>query len=405
MKRNMNREMTIFWSLYDFATTPVAFAINAMYLPLMIVEAGGSSSTVGILPLITGAIAGIWTPIVGTVIDRSRQKSLVRKIVVIVSVTLAGASIVALSMVQGLLQIIMLFIVMTLGIQTGWTAMNAYLAQEGYEERMGTTSGAGVTVGYLGGAIGAGGAVILERLLGRAAAMIFIGGMLMAFGMLSVSRLREQERLPSSSESLSESLRKGLNAVSNNTSVKAYLIGTILWGDAIATIVTFASLLSQQVLHIPEEHIIGLLAIAVPCALVGAIVHGRLGDRLGIVRLLGANLFIWMGGITTLIVFGSAIPPVLVGIVAGFALGGTMTLSRALYARIIPDGMEARLFGVAAIFTFFGGSIGPLLTGVMSDLPGMSLRTALIIPLIFLLLGLPTLHYIRINSGPFQEQN
>ncbi|MCF2136428.1 MAG: MFS transporter [Candidatus Thorarchaeota archaeon] len=402
MEKLMNRKMIMLWSLYDFATTPVAFAINAMYLPLMIIEAGGSNSTVGILPLITGVVASLWTPIIGALIDRSQHRSVTRKIIVTISVLIAGASIVAMTMMSGLLQIVLLFITMTLGVQTGWTAMNAYLAQEGADTRMGTTSATGVMMGYLGGAIGAGGAVLFEKICNRSIALIFIGAFLIVFGLLSGALLRERTVERERPKALRESLMEGVHVVTSDTSIKAYLIGAVLWGDGVATIVTFASLLVSDVLQIPTEHITLLLAIAVPSALIGAILHGRIGDRFGLVRVQGANLCVWAGGIATLIVLGPLVPDLLVAIVAGLALGGNMAISRALYARIIPEGVEARLFGIAAIFTFFGGSIGPLLTGLIADLPGMSLRTALIVPLLLLIIGMPTLKYIKVNSGPFQ---
>ncbi|MHA1780870.1 MAG: MFS transporter [Candidatus Thorarchaeota archaeon] len=397
MESLMNRRMVVFWSLYDFATTPVAFAINAMYLPLMIIEAGGSNSTVGILPLITGVVASLWTPLVGALIDRSDHRSAMRKIIVAISVLVAGVSIVAMTMMSGLLQIVFLFIIMTLGVQTGWTAMNAYLAQEGADTRMGTTSATGVMMGYLGGAIGAGGAVLLEKIYDRSIALVFIGVLLIVFGLLSGALLKERDVARERPQALRKSIMEGVHVVTSNTSVKAYLLGAILWGDAVATIVTFASLLVSDVLQIPNENITVLLAIAVPSALIGAIVHGRLGDRFGLVRIQGVNLCLWALGIATLIVLGSHVPYLLVAIVAGIVLGGNMAVSRALYARIIPEGVEARLFGIAAIFTFFGGSIGPLTTGIIADLPGMSLRTALIVPLILLIIGMPTLKYIRVN--------
>ncbi len=199
-----------------------------------------------------------------------------------------------------------------------------------------------------------------------------------------------------------QSLTESFAVIKSNSSIRAYLAGSILWGDGISTVVTFASLIAVQVLLVPLENATLFLAMALPTAIVGAFVQGKIGDHIGLVKTQAANLCLWILGILLIIIGGGVLPIILVASVAGFALGGNVTLSRALYARIIPEGMEGRLFGISAIFIFFGGAIGPLLTGLVADLSGISLRYALIVPLIFILVSLPTLRYIKELSGPFQ---
>lgn len=190
--------------------------------------------------------------------------------------------------------------------------------------------------------------------------------------------------------------------VARNRSIKAYLFGSILWGDAISTIMTFASLIAIEVLLIPAESAILFLGLALPGAALGSVIQGRLGDRYGVRLMQGLNLGLWAIGFATIILWAEFAPVAVVSSIAGFALGGNLALSRALYAKIIPKGFEARLFGFSAIFTFFGGALGPLLTGFIADLPGVGLRTALIVPLLFVLLSLPALAFIQENGAPFE---
>ena len=116
-------------------------------------------------------------------------------------------------------------------------------------------------------------------------------------------------------------------------------------------------------------------------------------------------IFLASNGFCIIIFWAEIVPIALASTVAGFALGGNLTLSRALYAKVIPKGFEGRLFGFSAIFAFFGGALGPLLTGVMADLPSFTLRTALIVPLAFVILSIPTLAFIEENSAPFEGEN
>ncbi|MHA1216070.1 MAG: MFS transporter [Candidatus Thorarchaeota archaeon] len=398
----MDRRTTLFWSIYDFATTPVAFAVNAMYLPLMVLDSGGTMSTVGLLPMITGAVAATWTPVVGALIDRSSEKALARKATVVISAIIGGASIGVMGQLNSLTGLLLAFAVMTLAVQTGWTGMNSFLAQEGEAHLMGTTSAIGVVMGYTGGALGAGVTVLVDRVLGRAAALTFVGGFLAVFGSVSVLLVREHRSSTPTTIGLGEALRESLRAIRNDCSLRAYIVGSILWGDAVSTVMSFASILAVEVLSLSAQETLAVVATALPCALAGAFVHGRVGDRIGLVKAQAANLALWAVGFTSLALAGANLPAWLVAVVAGFALGGNMALTRALYARIVPRGMEARLFGFAVVFAFFGGTVGPFITGLVADLPGMTLQTALVVPLAFVLLSIPTLPFIEIR-GPFED--
>ncbi|MHA1741153.1 MAG: MFS transporter [Candidatus Thorarchaeota archaeon] len=398
----MDRRTTLFWSIYDFATTPVAFAVNAMYLPLMVLDSGGTMSTVGLLPMITGAVAATWTPVVGALIDRSSEKAFARKATVVLSAIIGGASIGVMGLLNSLTGLLLAFAVMTLAVQTGWTGMNSFLAQEGEAHLMGTASAIGVVMGYAGGALGAGLTVLVDHLLGRGAALAFVGAFLAVFGSVSVLLVREHKTVTLSTPGLWEALRESLTAIRNDRSLMAYLVGSVLWGDAVSTVISFASVLAVNVLNLSAGETLTIVATALPCALAGAFIHGRVGDRIGLVRAQAGNLTLWAAGFAAVAIVGATVPAWLVAVVAGFALGGNMALTRALYARIVPRGMEARLFGLAVVFAFFGGTVGPFITGLVADLPGMTLQTALVVPLVFVLLSMPTLPFIRIR-GPFED--
>jgi UMF1 family MFS transporter len=399
---SVDKRTSIVWSFYDFATTPVAFAINAMYLPLMVVAVGGTYSTVGFLSLITGIIAATWTPLVGTVVDRSTVKHQLRKWMIVVCSLVASIAIFSMAFASTLTSLLLLFIAMSVSIQTGWTAVNAYLAAESSKRELGSTSGLGILMGYTGGGIGALMAVILDQWIGRTAAFGAVGAFLFFFAAIPAFLLKIDKHADGSQTSILDGTINGAREVIQNRSVKAYLVGSVLWGDAISTIMTFASLIAIEVLLVSPENAPIFLGLALPAAAVGAVVQGRLGDRLGLKLLQGLNLLLWAAGFAVIIIWADLLPIILISSIAGFALGGNLTLSRALYASMIPKGLEGRLFGFAAVFTFFGGAIGPLLTGIVADLPGFTLRTALVVPLAFVLASLPALAFIQENGAPFE---
>ncbi len=391
----MKRKDVIAWIFYDFATTPVAFAVNSMYLPLLIIAYGGSFTLVGILPLITAAAAALWTPLLGSMIDTSNKRSTTRRIIIILAAVISSACIIMIAIAESVIFLILSFIGMSLGIQTGWTAINSYFASEGDTEKLGALSGTGVLFGYLGGGIGALGAVIVENILNRMSALIFVAAFLLIFAIIPGIALREYQVYSPKAESISKGTKLGITTVMQNKNVKYYLLASVLWGDAVSTIMTFASIIAVEVLLIPEINASIFLAMALPGAMIGALLQGKLGDRYGIVRVLLFNLVLWSIGIGTILFIGGTIPNILIASIAGFALGGNIALSRALYAKLIPHGLEGSLFGISGIFALFGGTVGPLLTGVIADIPGISFREALFVPLIFVILSVPILNKIK----------
>ncbi len=373
-----------------------------MYLPLLIIAAGGDYGLVGLLPIITGAIAVFWTPLAGDLIDSSRNREQVRHRVILASVAVACGSIIGMALLDTLPALILLFGMMSIGVHTGWTAINSFLASETSHDELGSVSGFGTIFGYLGGGFGAGGAVLIEHFVGMGPAVIFIAIFLFTFGIIPGLFLPESENPSVRSQSLLQGLRDLAPVIRKNRTLKACLIASILWTDALSTVMTFASLLAVNVLGIPEQNTSLYLAPVLPAAILGGYIHGNAGDRYGLVNIMFLNLILWASGYVFIIYFVELVPSIVISLIAGFALGGTVSLTRAIYAKILPPGFEGRLFGLAAMFFFFGGSIGPLLTGIIADLPGMNLRYALIVPYTFTMFSMPFLLLVRENGVVFE---
>jgi UMF1 family MFS transporter len=388
--------------MYDFATTPVAFAVNSMYLPLMVIAAGGNNTTVGLLPVISGAIAVLWTPLVGVFIDRATNQRTLRRLIILCSVLFASFSIAVLAFAEGLYFLVAAFCLMSIAIQTGWTAVNSYMVSSFDRNKLGTISGIGITLGYIGGGIGAGGAVIIEMLYDRSLALLIIAGFLLVFGLVPGILLPESTGEKNQKAPTLEALGDALREIKDDRSIQAYLVGYILWGDAVSAIVAFASVIAVEVLNIPTENASYFLAMALPGAVIGGYVQGKAADKIGLVQVQAINLLLWAAGITFMISFGGSIPTIVIALVAGVALGGNVALSRALYGKIMPPSMAGRLFGISSVFGFFGGAIGPLLMGYIADLEGSSLRIALVVPLFFFLASIPSLAFVKEKSAPFQ---
>jgi UMF1 family MFS transporter len=102
------------------------------------------------------------------------------------------------------------------------------------------------------------------------------------------------------------------------------------------------------------------------------------------------SLVLWM----CIIIYSYAfLPPgssihfyVLSGVIA-LVLGGSQSLSRSIFSKIIPHGKEARYFGLYELTDRGSSWLGPLLFGISLQMSG-SYRQALLALIIFFLLGI-----------------
>ena len=391
----MNFKDKLVWSLWDFATTPIAFVVNSIFLPLLILQVTGSNTLVAIIPIITAVVTAFWTPVVGTLIDKSENQGSIRRRIIFISAIIAAFSIYTLPLFSNAIYIVLTYSIASIAIQTGWTACNSYLAVAVEETKVGSVSGFGIAMGYLGGGIGTIGAAIVSLKSGNAAAFQFIAIFFLIFALIPALGLKDTEPAHVTEHTIFSELIDTINDFRKDPDIFKFLIASIAWGDGVSAIMTYASIIVTQVMGVPENEVSLFLIFALPAALFGSILLGKISDKIGLVITQAFILLLWISGVGYIIFWGTSVSVILAALIAGFALGGSLAVTRGLYCALIPEGKEGKFMGVSAIFGLFGGILGPFLTGVIADLPGMSIREGLLVPLISFAIGLLLLITIR----------
>jgi MFS transporter, UMF1 family len=85
-------------------------------------------------------------------------------------------------------------------------------------------------------------------------------------------------------------------------------------------------------------------------------------------------------------------------VVIGLVQGGIQSMSRALYARLIPAEHAGRLFGLYNMMGKFAAVVGPLLVGWVALLSGNA-RTGILSILILFLVGAVLLARVKVAEG------
>lgn len=205
--------------------------------------------------------------------------------------------------------------------------------------------------------------------VGRAFPFLFTAGALvLATGVFTyqiVKRGLQEQPRGEQAETARQVLRRLISLVTRHRALRAYLIANALWEMALAALKAFIVLYLVVGLGYrlqTSSLIIGAVAIVI---LVGAAVSGKIGDRVG--RLRVVTVALWFYGGAYLIPLFTTSRPALAAAVPFIALGGgtLMTLAYALLMPLMPEGEHGALTGFYSLSRGIGIVSGPVLAGVL----------------------------------------
>lgn len=198
---------------------------------------------------------------------------------------------------------------------------------------------------------------------------------------------------------LRHSLRKTLPAL-RQTILQAWQIRPLVWFltayffyiDGVNTIIRLAAKLASDI-GVSQMDLMGAIILVQVVGVLFALLFGWLGQRLGARPLIAAGITLYLG-VTLLasrleadpwIIGPLSIPPVYVlGFGIGMAQGGVQSLSRSLFANLVPPDKAAAFFGLFNIVGKTSTILGPALVGTVAVLTGSSQSGFLALSLIFL---------------------
>lgn len=176
-------------------------------------------------------------------------------------------------------------------------------------------------------------------------------------------------------------LRRTLREIGRLPHTFLFLLAYWLYIDGVDTIVRMAVDYGLS-LGFPSNSLIVALLITQFVGFPAAIAFGRLGDRIGARAGILAALAVYVV-VTAWGAFMSAVWEFYVlAVVIGLVQGGVQSLSRSLYARLIPPGRSAEFFGFYNMLGKFAAVLGPALmgwVGVLSGSPRIGILSVLVL--------------------------
>jgi MFS transporter, UMF1 family len=390
----LDRRRVLAWCLFDFANSAYSAVIVAtvfgIYYASQIV---GNEQGLGDLwwgRAISASLVGVVLtgPVLGALADR---KGLRKHF--FVAFTLLCIACVALFTTLGRGMVVWGFALAALanfGFECAQIYYNAYLPEVAPPGRLGTVSGLGFGIGYLGSIVG------LVVALPLASAKQFDLLWLVVAGFFAVFSVPAFVALPADRPraEAAASVWRLARDVFANPPLRRFLLAYFVYFDGVETTIVFSGIFAATTLGFTTPEVIKLFLAVQFSALVGALLLARPTDRWGAHRVITITLLLWTG-VSVGAYFAQTKPAfVAVAVIAGLGLGSIQAASRALMASLIPAERSAEMFGFYAFCGKSSSVLGPLVFGGVSYVLAGNQRAAVLAVGTFFVVGLVLLQRV-----------
>ncbi len=186
-------------------------------------------------------------------------------------------------------------------------------------------------------------------------------------------------------------LKSVFKSLGQHSQLKYFLIAFFFLSVGVQTIILMAGIFGSDELGLPTLNLILTILLVQIVAIFGAYLFSRLSDKIGNLATLKITLFIW--GIVCFIAFvlDRNQPNIdyyfyAMGIVLGFVLGATQSLTRSTYSKLLPETHDhATYFSFYDVTEKIAIVLGMIIFGLLIELTGAMQYSVLALAVFFLL--------------------
>ena len=405
------------WALYDWANSAFATSVLAAFFPAFFKDywsagtaVGTSTFQLGVSHSLASALMVILAPVLGAIADSGTAKKRFLGFFTLLGVAMT-ASLYLIAEGDWLLALAV-FVLANLGFSAANAFYDSLIVGVARQDELDLVSSYGYALGYLGGGLlfAVNIAMVLwPAMFGLADSQqaVRVSFLCVALWWLlfSVPLFRNvPEPGAGTGVSAGAAIRAGLRQLANTFSeirklrvVLLFLVAYWLYIDGVHTIVKMAVDYGMA-LGFDMSHLFTALLItqfvAFPAAVAFGLLAGRIGAKAGI--LIGIGVYM---AVTVWATFMDQVGEFyLLAVVIGLVQGGVQSLSRWLYACIIPANKSAEYFGFYNVLGKFAAVLGPLMVGYTSLTTG-SPQLSLFTIVILFALGAVLLYLVDVREG------
>ena len=413
------------WALYDWANSAFATTVMAGFFPIFFAQYWSNPENLSISTFYLGLgnsvasiIVVLLAPILGAIADRGTYKKRFLVFFAFLGVLMtAGLALIS----QGMWQIALLtYVIATVGFSGANTFYDSLLPAVSNKDNVDYVSAVGYAFGYIGGGI----LIVINFLMitypsffgfadsveGIKWSFVSVALWWAIFSIPIVLFVKEPKY--HKTETTLQTIKSGFKQLKNTFNeirhlkvVFTFLIAYWLYIDGVDTTVRMAADFGIT-LGFDSTTIMGALVLVQFIAFFATLLYVKFADKIGIKNAIYFAIAAYM-----VIIFSGYFVTegwhfyIIAGMIGCFQ-GGIQTLSRSLYARIIPENKSAQYFGFFNMWGKFAAVIGPLLMGSVTlilnntiDDHVLSARIGLQSIMILFILGALVLSRVDISEG------
>ena len=404
-----NYKRTIFtWSLYDFANQPyptiiITFVYSAFFTGDLAASYANPDSLWLFAISICAIIIALLSPLMGAIADRSGYRK--TYLISCTWICIISSIFLYFPMEGQVFFALLLVIISNAAFEMGQVFCNSYLPDIAPKEKIGRISGYGWSLGYLGGLIGlavclfvfyfpsepvnplTGNPLNKETFEHVRAMPIFIAIWFAVFSLPTFIFLKDRKIDRSKKVSIKKSyneLLKTLAEIRKYKNIVRFLIGRMLYNDAILTIFSFGGIYAREKFNWDIEMVL-IFGIGINVAAgIGAFVFGFLDDRLGAKRTIQISNYAIFIAVMIAVLAPSESWFWVAGVIMGVASGPNQSASRSLMGRIIPKEKTNEFYGFYAFSGKATSFAGFLLLSLMILITGSQEIGMLVVSLLLI---------------------
>ncbi len=429
MKRIWHNKSLRGWVVYDWANsayvTTVAVAVLPAYFAAAVMPRQGcellgtrlsATSMWGYTVSLAALCVFLLAPLLGAIADYSSMK---KRMLQVFCLTGGLAASTLFFIGPGAVWLTLgLFFVAQVGFVGGNVFYDAFLPHLGTSEELDSISGWGYAAGYLGGGLQFAislGLLTLHSRLGLSAdlaarlSLSMAGLWWLGFACLTFVWLQESKvprpMPPGLDRNIGGYLRVGWHQVRENLrmllhdrNLLLFLLAFFFYNDGIQTVISMATIYGKEELGFSTTVLMVTLLMIQVVGIFGALLFGRLAQRISARKALMAALVLWLGISLYAYYLQHPWQYVLLGALVGLILGGSQALSRSLYGVMIPKEEAATYYAFFSVINKFSSILGPLVFAVVTQLTGTA-RLAMPCLGVFFIIGFFGLLFLKHSPG------
>ena len=413
------------WALYDWANSAFATTVMAGFFPIFFAQYWSNPEDLSISTFYLGLgnsvasiIVVLLAPILGAIADRGTYKKRFLVFFAFLGILMtAGLALIS----QGMWQIALLtYVIATVGFSGANIFYDSLLPAVSNKDNVDYVSGLGYALGYIGGGI----LIVINFLMitypsffGFADSVegikwsfisVALWWAIFSIPILLFVKEPKYHKAETSLQTIKsgfKQLKNTFNEIRHLKVVFTFLIAYWLYIDGVDTTVRMAADFGIT-LGFDSTTIMGALVLVQFIAFFATLFYVKFADKIGIKNAIHFAIAAYM----VIILSGYFVTEawhfyVIAGMIGCFQ-GGIQTLSRSLYARIIPENKSAQFFGFFNMWGKFAAVIGPLLMGSVTlilsniiDDQVLSARIGLQSIMILFILGALVLSKVNVSEG------